>query len=124
MRIPGESIFVRGLLARSFVGVPEEERRSSQQLEIDLVLRPATDFAGMEDDIGRTVDYSRICEQVREICLSRPRCLIESLALDLCEHLLASFNLAGVKVEIRKFVIEDTDCVGVTCQRGNWSSPD
>lgn len=111
-----DRIIMRGLQVAATVGVPDLERTSPQRLEIDLVLEG--DFRGLEDDVSRTTDYAAVAAWVRARCAARVFRLLESLAADLAEGVLAEFpRVAAVAVEIRKFVLPEVDSVGVAIRR-------
>ena len=71
-----------------------------QRVEADLTLWPAEDLAGLNDDLARTVDYSRAATLCREVAGSRPWRLIESLAEALCTALLGAYGLRSVRVAL------------------------
>lgn len=84
------------------VGVPQEERAAAQDVLIDLELVLDLSRAGKADDISLTVDYDAVCETVAETVTHRPRKLIETIAEDVAEVLLAKYPLRAVKVQVRK----------------------
>ena len=80
-------------------------------------------IAELHDDIENTVNYSAVAEWVKEF-VNRHACkLIETLAEETAAHLLAQFNLRKVEVEVRKFVLPETDYVSVTAIRENEITP-
>ena len=108
-------IVISGLRVLAFIGVPEEERASAQELAIDITLEPNTSFADLGDDLAKTVDYVAVAARVISIVEERPRHLIETLASDIVCALLAEFPARAVTVEIRKFILPTTDHVAVRC---------
>jgi len=108
-------IVISGLRVLAFIGVPEEERASAQELAIDITLEPNTPFAALGDDLAKTVDYAAVAARVSSIVDERPRCLIETLASDIVRSLLAEFPARAATVEIRKFILPNTDYVAVRC---------
>lgn len=106
-------IIIDSLRVKTWIGVPDEERSGAQEVEIDLRIRPARNFAEMQDDIALTVDYAAVCQRVSELAAERPRRLIESLAREIGEVVLSEFGAASVEVEIRKFILPETRHVGV-----------
>lgn len=71
----------------------------------------------MNDDIARTVDYHAVTIRVDEVAASKPRKLIETLAEDLAAMILDEFPVSRVTVEIEKFILPNTTCVGVSVTR-------
>ena len=111
-----DRIIIRGLQVAATVGVPDAERTSPQRLEIDLVLEG--DFRELGDDVARTTDYAAVAAWVRVRCNEREFRLLETLAEDLADGVLAEFpRVAAVGVEIRKFVLPEVGSVGVGIRR-------
>ncbi len=84
------------------VGVPDEERAELQDVYLDVELRLDLSNAGRADDFDETVDYDAICETVHDTVTTRPRRLIETIAEEVAEVLLANYPLEGVTVRCRK----------------------
>ena len=112
-----DRILIERLELLSFIGVPDAERTTAQRLTVNLVLEPIRDFTALGDAIENTVDYFRVCEEVKALALARPRCLIETLAADLATHLLTRFPLRAVEVELRKYILPDTAFVAAALRR-------
>lgn len=112
-----DRIRVNQLRVTAFVGVPEEERRRAQSLEVDLELCPVHPWSGIDDDLAGTVDYFAVSEMVRDLAAARPRRLIETLALEIAEGILGTFPVREVEVTVRKFVLSDTGSVEVVLRR-------
>ncbi len=110
-------ITIQGLEIMVHVGVPEEERATPQRLLLDLRFAALAQPEQLHDDITQTVDYHRVSLRAAEISESRPRKLIETLADDLAESLLAEFHLNWIDVTIRKFILPRTEWVGVFVRR-------
>jgi len=86
-------------------GVLEEERVQPQPFEIDVELSLDLSFAGVSDDLHRTVDYREVFEIVRDTIEGSSRQLIEALAETIAARLLADFATVGVGevlVRVRK----------------------
>ena len=112
-----DRILIEGLELSSHIGVPDEERAKAQRLTANLVLEPLRGLHGLEDKIENTVDYFAVAEYVKTLALRRPRHLIETLAEEIASELLARFPLATVEVELRKFILPDTQFVAVAIRR-------
>ena len=80
-------------------------------------MRPRRGFDGLDDRIERTVNYAAVCAAVRALAAGHPRRLIETLALDIAAEILARFAVASVDVELRKYILPDTDHVAVRLSR-------
>ncbi|MCX6969100.1 MAG: dihydroneopterin aldolase [Verrucomicrobia bacterium] len=109
-------IWIKGLKVRSQVGVAAEERQQEQELHIDLCIQPPAPFAYMNDDIMRTIDYDAVARRVQGLSAEGPRHLIETLAADISRLLVDEFHAVAVTVEVRKFVLPETDYVAARCR--------
>lgn len=110
-------IIIKGLEIHAFIGVPDEERKSSQRLQLDAILTARNAFSELADDISRTLDYHKAVRRIVELTASRPRCLIETLAFEVAEMLIKEFPASRAEVEIRKFILPETQYVAVRCIR-------
>lgn len=116
MTTPDE-IHISNLALNVRVGVTDEEQAQPQRLTVSLTLRPARGFDGLEDRIENTVNYAAVCAAVRVLVAGHPRRLIETLALDIAGEILARFAVVSVDVELRKYILPDTDYVAVRLSR-------
>src|SRR5204863_7306579 len=112
-----DRIHIEQLEVHGRVGVPDSERAEPQRLSFNMTLWPR--IAELHDNIANTVNYSAVAERVKEFVSQRDYKLIETLAEETATHLLAHFNLRKVEIEVRKFVLPDTDYVSVTAIREN-----
>ena len=117
-----DEIHVANLALYVRVGVTDEEQAQTQRLALSLALRPVRGFDGLGDRIENTVNYATVCAAVRRLAAGHPRRLIETLALDLAEEILARFMVASVDVELRKYILSDTDYVAVRLTRQRLSA--
>ncbi len=109
-------IWIKGLRVHSQLGVTEEERQQPQEFHVDLCIQPPAPFAYMNDDIMRTIDYAAVARSVAGLAAEGPRNLIETLASDISRLLVDEFHAVAVTVEVRKFILPDTDYVAVRCR--------
>lgn len=108
-----DAILVNGLELSAQIGVPEAERVEAQRLTLNLVLLPVAPLSALGDDLSRTVDYYALTRRVRKLASDRPRRLIETLAEEICACVLAEFSVRAVEVELRKYILPDTEYVAV-----------
>ena len=99
------------------VGVPEKERATPQGLTVSITLWPKQDMRDLADQINRTVNYSAVAEEAKSFARDQSVNLIETLADRLAMHLLGSFAIQKIRVELRKFVLRDAKYVSVTVTR-------
>jgi 7,8-dihydroneopterin aldolase/epimerase/oxygenase len=116
-REPLDEILIQGLEIWCRVGVPDHELASPQRLLVDVSIRPRAGFESLGDDIAATIDYDAVCSRLAQTAADRPRRLIESLAADLAATILREFGALETCVTVRKFILEQTESVGVRCTR-------
>ena len=115
--MPNDEIRIEELELIARVGVPDEERVQPQRLTVSLTLQPRKSFGELDDDLGQTVDYAAICEELKRFVSDRQDKLIETLAHEMAEHLLATFEIARAELELRKFVLPETRYVAARVTR-------
>jgi dihydroneopterin aldolase len=112
-----DKIVIRGLELFTNIGVPAEERAEAQKLRVHLTLE-VTRFPEV-DGIEGTVDYKAVADRVRELAAEKERQLIETLAQDVAAVVLNEFEVSKIRVEIEKFILPETDWVGVILERSS-----
>jgi dihydroneopterin aldolase len=99
------------------VGVPDAERERPQRLTLTLVMECDVGAAAAGDDLRRTVDYAAVAERLRGLGKGREWKLIETVAVDVATLVLEAFAVDRVEVEVRKFILPDTQYVSVRVAR-------
>ena len=99
------------------VGVPDAERAQPQRLL--RTVRLETDFsaAANSDSIADTIDYFAVTQRLLRFGEGREWKLIEKLAADIAEAILAEFKPQAVTVEVKKFVIPQARHVAVVISK-------
>ena len=64
------------------------------------------------------MNYSAVAEETKNFVRDQSVSLIETLAERLASHLLNSFLIQKVTIELRKFALQDAKYVSVTVTRG------
>lgn len=97
-----DSITITGLRGRGHHGVFDHERRDGQTFVVDLTVR--TDFAraAASDDLGDTVHYGELAEQVVAVIEGQPVDLIETLAERIAHVVLNHAGALEVEVTVHK----------------------
>jgi dihydroneopterin aldolase len=113
----GENIRIEHLEISARLGVTDEERSHPQRITLNLTIWPSVCFDKLQDEISRTVNYVELGRAAGELVQSRDWKLIETLASELASHLLGKFPVQAVEVEVRKFVLPNTQYVSVTVRR-------
>ena len=106
-------VIIKGLEIDAVVGVRDEERKNSQRLQVDAILTPLNAFSEMADDISLTVNYEAAARRIISLAGSRPRNLIETLAMEIAQMLIREFSARRAEVEVRKFILPQTEYVAV-----------
>jgi 7,8-dihydroneopterin aldolase/epimerase/oxygenase len=112
-------IQIVGLRVPVFIGVPDEERATAQEVKISVDLEVASVApAARKDAMSLSIDYYVVSQFMHNLCAARPRKLIETLAEELAVALLREYgSLERVTVEVRKFILPDADYVTVRLTR-------
>lgn len=113
-----DRIRIRGLKLSTRVGVPDAERAEPQTVHVDVELAPVGELSSLDDKLARTVDYFAVTEALKAVASAGERRLIETLAEDLGRAALSFGGVAGVTVEVRKFILPETDWVSVSVSLG------
>ena len=106
-------IKIRGLRLMTRIGVPDEERADEQELRVNIDMVPPASFSAMDDRIDATIDYHAVCVELAELARLGERRLIETLADEMADHVLVNHGAVEGRVEIEKFILPQTDWVGV-----------
>jgi len=99
------------------IGVPEEERANPQRLTVNISFWPHQQVRDLADKIDQTVNYSAVAEETKTFVRNQSVNLIETLADWLATHLLKTFPIQKVTVEVRKFPLQDAKYVSATVTR-------
>jgi dihydroneopterin aldolase len=99
------------------IGVPQAERAEAQTIAFTVRFQILRSFRGLQDDIGQTVDYGAVAQQIRVAAQENRAQLIETLVSEVADRLIARFPLARVEVELKKFVLADAEYVSVRTVR-------
>jgi len=99
------------------VGVPDAERAQPQRLLLTVELEADFSAAAASDAIADTVDYFAVSQRLLKLGEGREWKLIEKLAADVADLILAEFKPPAVTVEVKKFVIPQARFVAVSLTR-------
>ena len=112
-----DEIHIEQLDVFTCVGVPEEERANPQRLTVSISFWPSQQTNDLADHIERTVNYSTVAEETKNFLRDQSVSLVETLAERLASHLLKSFPIQKLTIELRKFVLPDAKYVSITVTR-------
>jgi 7,8-dihydroneopterin aldolase/epimerase/oxygenase len=112
-----DEIRIEQLEISARIGVPEEERVTPQRLTINISFWPYQQTRDLADNIHNAVNYSVVANETKSFVRGQSVNLIETLADQVAAHLLKTFPIQKVTVEVRKFALPDAKYVSVTVTR-------
>jgi dihydroneopterin aldolase len=112
-----DQIHIQQLEVFAHIGVPDDERAAPQRLTFNITLCASTEVGALNDELACAVDYAAVCEETKEFVGERRDRLIETLADALARHLLEKFEIRKITIELRKYVLPETEFVSVTVTR-------
>jgi dihydroneopterin aldolase len=112
-----DRIHIEQLQVSTRIGVPETERATPQRLTLNITFSPRHGAGDLEDHIDKTINYSAVAEEAKRFAHDHSLNLIETFADRLAKHLLKTFPIQNVTVEVRKFALKDARYVSVTITR-------
>lgn len=95
-------IHLRGLQFYAYHGVLPEEQKLGQTFLIDVDLSFDLQKAGLSDEVRDTLNYAEAYAKIKEVVQGGPYRLLEYLAEQIAERLLAAFPCDQVRVEVHK----------------------
>jgi dihydroneopterin aldolase len=121
--VPNEShpspdeVRIEQLEVFTVIGVLEHERKGFQRMMISISFWPYEHAHDLADNIEKAVNYSAVAEETKRFAREQAVNLIETLADRLASHLLKTFPIQKVTIELRKFALQDAKYVSVTVTR-------
>jgi len=112
-----DEVHIDQLEVSTHIGVPEQERAAPQRLTVSISFWPYQQTPDLADKIDQTVNYSAVAEETKSFVRDQSVNLIETLADLLAAHLLKTFPIQKVTVELRKFPLQDAKYVSATVTR-------
>jgi len=112
-----DEVHIEQLDVSARIGVPEQERAAPQRLTVSISFWPHQQTRDLSDNIHKAVNYSAVAEETKSFVRDQSVNLIETLADLLAAHLLKTFPIQKVTVELRKFPLQDAKYVSATVTR-------
>src|SRR5574341_398743 len=97
-----DTITLKGMRFFAHHGLLPVEREQGQEFVVDVVLETDLHAAGKSDTLTDAVDYRSAYDATREVIEGPPRNLLESVAEEIADRLLALDRVAAVTVAVRK----------------------
>ena len=112
-----DKIVIRELEVDTQIGVTDAERARPQRLLVTVELERDLAEAGRTDTEAATTPYDVVANLIRQVVTERPRKLIEAVADEIAEAILARRLAVAVTVEVKKFSLPRTQSVAVQIRR-------
>jgi dihydroneopterin aldolase len=97
-----DRIELRGLAVRGNHGVFDHERRDGQDFVVDVTVWLDLAAAAVSDDLADTVDYGALAQLAADVVAGPPRNLIETVAAEIADAVMADERLQAVEVVVHK----------------------
>ncbi len=98
-----DSITLHNMSFYAYHGVTKAERQVGQRFFLDVTFWLDLTRPGQTDDVRDTADYEKVYRVISDMTLTRRYHLIEALAQDIADHILAELSLIeAVEVTVRK----------------------
>ena len=97
-----DRIELRGLKVRGNHGVFEHERRDGQDFIVDITVWIDLEAAAASDDLADTMDYGALRQRAAAVVAGPPRQLIETVAGEIAEDVMADQRVHAVEVVVHK----------------------
>ena len=98
-----DSITLHNMSFFAYHGVTKTERQVGQRFYLDATFWLDLSRPGQTDDVRDTADYEKVYRVISNMTLTRRYHLIEALAQDIADHILAaSAMIEAVEVTVRK----------------------
>ena|ERR1051325_3481441 len=114
-----DKIIISDLEVYYHLGVPEEEREKAQRLLVSVEIEHDFKKAAASDSIEDTINYYAVCQRLLHFGNGRQWKLIETLASEIADTILKEHQAKTVAVEVKKFIIPQTQYVAVALKRGS-----
>jgi FolB domain-containing protein len=113
-----DHIYIKNLLVRGILGVNEWERRTRQDIVINVTITCDLRAAGKSDDLEDTVNYRTVSKAIVSHVESSRRLTAEALAADVARLCLEMDGVSAVRVRIEKpGALRFAESVGVEIER-------
>jgi dihydroneopterin aldolase len=97
-----DRITLTGLRVRGFHGVFDDERRDGQDFVVDITLWLDLTGAVAGDELTATVHYGELAQLAAGIVAGPPRDLIEAVAGEIADTVMATYAPHAVEVTVHK----------------------
>jgi FolB domain-containing protein len=119
MNLSLDRVIIRDLLVQGIIGINPDERKSRQDILVNIVMWADTRAAGASDDIDDAVNYRTVAKAIIDHIENSEPYLVERLAADLVRLCFeADPRVQAVELTVEKpGAVRFTRSVGVTIYR-------
>lgn len=97
-----DRITLTGVGVVGYHGVLDSEKQSGQPFFVDITMFTDFQCASESDDVENTVNYAEVAELIRDVITGDSLDLIETLAENIAQAVLARFPLDAVELTVHK----------------------
>ncbi|MBF7071927.1 dihydroneopterin aldolase [Glaciecola sp. MH2013] len=109
---------IQGLSVQALIGVYDFERHAKQRLLLDVEMQTSLQAAAESDDVNDTIDYGKVAERLDEIAQSSSYYLLEALAKEMIESILAEFKPYSIRLTVNKpDILKNAENVAISIYR-------
>ena len=116
-----DQIILKGMIFYGYHGVNPEERLVGQKFVVDVTVECSLLKPSLSDMVSDTVSYSDLFKTVKSIVEGPPHNLLESVAKNISDSILLSYDVESISVTIKKPDVPingaNLDYAGVTLTR-------
>ena len=116
-----DQIILKGMIFYGYHGVNPEERLVGQKFVVDVTVECSLLKPSLSDMVCDTVSYSDLFKTVKSIVEGPPHNLLESVAKNISDSILLSYDVESISVTIKKPDVPingaNLDYAGVTLTR-------
>ncbi len=113
-----DRVFIKDLLVRGIIGINDWERKTAQDILINITVFTDTRRAGKTDDLADSVNYRTLAKRVQSHAETAARFTVEALANDLAALCLEEKGVSKVVVRVEKpGAVRFSASVGVEIER-------
>ena len=113
-----DTIFIRDLRLKAWIGLHRHEKVAPQTIEIDLEIALPDARAAKTGKVADTIDYGIVVERVKALLEKERFGLVESLAERVADLVLSDFKSPRVRISVAKLgVLREAKRVGVSMER-------
>lgn len=111
-------IYLHNLAIDCVIGAWDWERKITQTVYVDLDMGWDISKAGVSDNLEDTLSYKDVSKSVSQLVVDRKFMLVETMATEIVQLLLAEFHVPWCRVRInKKGAVRNAQDVGVIIER-------